>query len=113
MDNYAPTIGDKTTVSITPSSKGLVTATLKGCAIRRVTDTKGITIINENLQPECKLGVNIISAQSTATLAFSYKTFKWSMEPHTESQIVGCRVELDLNTNVTPIAAGNCPTDAN
>merc|ERR1719220_750953 len=116
IDKTGPTIGDRVTAPIKPTNGGLVTATLKNCSIKRDTDVTGVSIIDEWLKSECKLGANIITGQGDGDLSFSWTSFKWTTQKDTngddvvENQGVKCSIKLELTKDVTPITPVQCPS---
>merc|ERR1712013_236666 len=65
-------------------------------------EKKSVTLIDDGMKRECKLGVALGVAQGTGNLGFTWSSFKWSTElvggaansSPTEDQEVSCNISL-------------------
>jgi len=102
VDNTSFTIGSTVQATITPVTSGLVHATIESCSVKNTKEKKSVTLIDDGMKRECKLGVALGVAQGTGNLGFTWSSFKWSTQlvggkansSPNEDQEVSCNISL-------------------
>ena len=114
VDNTSFTIGSTVQATITPVTSGLVHATIESCTVKNTGENKSVTLIGDGMKRECKLGVDVTTAQGTGNLGFTWSSFKWSTEKAVgggdspvENQEVSCNISLSKDQ---PTAEAQVPT---
>lgn len=99
VDKSSFSIGSKVTATITPVTIGLVHATIESCKVTHKSKNESVKLIDDGMQRECKLGVDVTTAQGTGVLGFNWSSFKWSTalsgkSSPDEDQDVSCNISL-------------------